>query len=270
MRFVVSVLILFACFYLQAQSSGYLGKRTFIEADGLGNMPLFGRLFNGTDTYYKKQSANSLTKSNNLFDYGWRVSLARVSKRNVGIGFEVGYDYQNCPTDFENTIMVYDTSEGYNKAVKFDHEMLDVSTINFLPKLIITNKGGLVPVGFTHEMGVGYSSSKIAEHDYVVQGTFNASLINDSVRTYLQKNYVDYNYRFSGFTILYGVKMHVPVSKRILLNYGLRYTLHLRNVFNDFVHSNNQVVDDASLQSEIGRTRFYNFITLNVGVTYTF
>ena len=267
MKIKLSILILFACFQLQAQSSGYLGKHTLIEADGLGNMPLFAMLFDRGQTYYKKSGNKSLTQSRNLLDFGWRVSLTRVSRRNVGFAFEFGYDYQNATFDYyHNDVIVHDTSTGWDETVQFNYEMLDISTINFMPKLIFTNKGGLVPVGFAHEIGIGYSSSKVVEKDYNIQGIQNASLLTDSVRTYINNNYVDYDYRYSGVNFMYGMKMRIPVSKRILLNYGLRYTLHLRNIFADSNHSGTTIISNNELQGKIGRTRIYNFISLNLGV----
>lgn len=266
MKIKLSIFILLASFQLQAQSSGYLGKRSIIEVEGLGNFPLFGILTHFDSPYYKKFGNSSLTQTKNYIDYGWRVSYARISNRNVGFGVEFGYDYQNITfPEYDNRVDI-----GY-ESVMFRHEMLDLSSVNITPKLIFSTRGGLVPVGFAHEIGIGYSSSKVVEKDYVIMATQNASLMTDSVKDYIHENYVDYGYRYSGVTFMYGMKMRVPLSKRLLLNYGFKYMLHLRNIFNDQVFTHSTIISNSMLQREIGRnTRVMNFISLNLGLAFAF
>jgi hypothetical protein len=248
-----------------AQTSGLYGKRNYIEINGLSNFRLFGILFD--ESNYYKASGSSLVESRDIIDFGYRITLGRVTSDHFAFGIEGGMDFQSLGIPGQY-FQVKDPNS-YN-AVYHKHEMLDIRTISIMPKISFTKKGGLLPIGLNHEIGIGYNSSKVVDKDYeyrIISGGEGMSAI-DSM--YLDKQYVDYDQRYGGMTFMYAFKVKTPISKRVMINYGLRYTLNLRN-YGQFISSNSaSIVSSRDIAFDLGRMRISNLMTFNLGITYAF
>ncbi|MES2800748.1 MAG: hypothetical protein V4638_12080 [Bacteroidota bacterium] len=259
-------LILVLTFSAQSQTTGFYGKKNFIDFSGLTNFKLFSLLFED-NSYYKPsfKGSNNLAKGYDLFDFGFRASYNRVIKNNFAIGLEGGMDFQHIGLG----IVSYGNSST-NAYYEITHERLKINSFVIMPKITLNSKGSLLPIGISHEIGVGYTNTKIVKDDYVfklVDYGWGSTAPNADDTTNVRNNYVDYDKRYSGFTLMYGLKFRTPLTKTLLLNYGFRYTLNLRNYGQDNIGSGGAIISYDELARQIGRTRVFNFVTFSIGLS---
>ncbi|MCF8416468.1 MAG: hypothetical protein K9G40_09510 [Crocinitomicaceae bacterium] len=262
MKFLI--VTIFACLFqysVISQNTGLYGKRTFIEVNTVSNMPIFSWLLYDNKGYSASGAGNSLIQKKDLFDYGFRLSIGRSGKKNTGFSFEVGYSFTNLATP------EYASLEDYT-SVSYKHERLDVKTFSFMPKIEFTSKGGTLPVGLNHQIGFGISSSKIIEKDYNYQ-VFNyaGQLTNEEVASF-SKNLVNYENKYSGMTFLYAFNIRTPLSKSLMINYGIRYTLNLKNMFVSDIGTDQKYYPEDEVRTDLKRMRLTNVLSFNLGFTY--
>ncbi len=246
-----------------SQNTGLYGKKTILEVQAMGSMPLVSNWFNGNGTYYKAKGT-SLVDSRNLLDYGVRVNLARAFSNQVGMGIEFGLERQVLSAP-EYVDLVYDNSFGpgsYNYPLR--HEKLRLQTMTIMPKLEFSSRGNLLPIGLSHQIGVGYTRASIVERDYLF---FVENNFNDSIITPIENGLVDYEKFYTGFTVMYQINMRTPVTEQIVVTYGLRYNMN-------FVRNQKPTTGSAPgelyLINDVRRRRNQSFVQLNIGVGYVF
>ncbi len=277
MKKILTLSIVLLSFFSFSQNTGLYGKRNYIEFNMLGNVPLFNYWINRGkyERYYKKMSSNSnsLTNGKNILNYGFRVSLGHAGKKRTGLGVEIGYDFIKMAGPSAgryNYINQWDNSSYAFIDVK--HEAVSVRTLSIIPKIEFTSKGGNLPVGINHQIGLGITTSNIVEKDYVMKvDPYEADYYFQSSADSSQfvNNFIDYDVKYGGFTFLYNFNIKTPISKKIMVNYGIRYTLHLRKWYDDYNYfdapwSSNEI------SSQIGSNRITNFLTFNLGIGYSF
>jgi hypothetical protein len=269
-KFILFGVVVLLCVSLKAQTSGLYGKRNYLEVNGLSNLRLFGLLID--EAYYYKPLGNGVIAGRDMIDVGCRMTLGRVFSNSFAFGIEAGMDFQSIGMSSGSFTVPYTDQWGYEyyQYVSFQHEMLDTRTISIMPKVSFTKKGGLLPIGLNHEIGFGINSTKVIDKDYnyrLISGTEYLSA-QDSVK--LDQRYVDYDQKYSGFTLMYAFKIKTPVSKKVMINYGLRYTLNLRNFGQLIPNSNQVIVSSDDISRSIGRMRISNMMTFNLGISYAF
>lgn len=248
-----------------AQTAGFYGKRNYLELDGLFNFRLFGIILDDlpADRAYLQKKNGVLEKKRDLFNSGFRINVGRAVSNNFGLALETGIDFQN--------VAGYDDLRVFNgtsSEVFVDHETFNVRTFSVMPKMVFTRSGGLIPIGLNHELGIGITSSRVLEKDYAftISDTTGMTL---AIRSKIDDQFIDYDQRFGGMTFLYGLNMKIPLNRQILVNYGLRYTLHIRNYLKDY-DPGDGLISNKEVSASIGRMRFTNLITLSLGVSYSF
>lgn len=266
---LIVVLLLF-CSSIQAQTSGLYGKRNYLELNGLSNFRLFGFLFD--ESYYYKPSGNGVTPGYDFMDFGYRVTLGRVFSNSFAFGIEAGMDFQSIGIPSEYYNIEYIDQWGYEStaSIYHKHEMLDTRTLTIMPKISFTKVGGLLPIGLNHEIGFGINSTKVKDKDYNYRIIYGSEYMSAEDSTKLDQRYADYDQKYSGFTMMYAFKIKTPISKKVMINYGLRYTLNLRNYGQFFPNNSQVIVESDDISRSIGRMRLSNVMTFNLGVSYAF
>lgn len=264
------ILLFVSIFYFSSngQNTGLYGKRTFIEFNTVSYMPILSWLMSNSDGYSPSGAGNGLILKKDLFDYGFRLAVGRSGKKNVGASLEFGYSFSNLSTP-ENIEKEYNTSWGTSYGyVTIKHERLDVQTISFMPKLEFTSKGGTLPVGLNHQIGLGFSSSKIKERDYnhIVYNS-NGEFTDEELANF-SKDFLDYEETYKGMTLLYAFNIRTPVSKSLMINYGIRYTLNLRNYFVSEIGTNQYYYPKQEIRDDLKRMRLSNALSFNFGLTF--
>lgn len=244
---------------LQAQNSGLYGHKAYVEINGMGCWPLLARSGWFAETY-----DGSLRTKNDEFNSGFNVGAGYAIRRHLMLGLETGL--WNFNVAGPRYVYTYDNIFGYSYGMSIRHEMLDVRTFSFMPTLTFGGKKGLLPVGLNHQVGVGYTNTKVLKKDYKYRSS-DGLYTQEQLDLINEKNggFVDYKNNYTGFTAAYTLKVRIPVSKSVMINYGLRYTLN-------FTSENTKSAGDGKMASEdlyreIRAARFRSAMTFNLGLT---
>lgn len=254
---------------LTAQNTGLYGKRNYVEINSTVYSPMLSWIFRNGTTYSSNGSSNYLVKKLDVLNYGFHIILGRAGKKNVAASLEFGCDFANIagPEYFKYSY----TQDGYQYEdyVYIKHEMLDIRTITIMPKIEFSNKGAILPVGLNHQIGLGITRTSVMDKDYVYDLQYGSSSLSQEDIDNLNDKLIDKSAVYKGMTLLYAFNIRTPVSKSIMINYGLRYTLNLRN-FNQYFRESGYYYDEDDMKRDIGFFRMTNVITFNLGLTYSF
>jgi hypothetical protein len=243
---------------LQAQNSGFYGHKGYVEVNGMGCWPLLARSGWFGETY-----DGTLRTKKDEFNSGFNIGAGYAVKRNLMIGLETGlWSFNVAGPEY---LYVYDAF-GYSYGMSIRHEMLDVRTFSVMPTFTFGGKKGLLPVGLNHQVGVGYTNTKVLKKDYKYRSGDN-SYTQEQLDNMNEENggFVDYKNNYTGFTAAYTLKVRIPVSKSVMINYGLRYTLNLTSQNTKSAGDGKMASED--LYREIRAARFRSVITFNLGIT---
>ncbi len=271
MRHLILTLFISACSLSFAQNTGLYGKKRFLEVNGLGYVPIIGWFAADLNEVYKREG-NLLLPGKDIINYGFRLNLGTTVKRNVALSVEFGYDYANIVANDYVDVDGVD-NWGYNTTARyyFDHEMLDITSMVIMPKIEFTKDGGLLPLGLNHQIGIGYTSSTVKDREYLYTTSgFNYEYFtpNEDPEKLIDK-IANYDQKHIGYSFLYAFNVRTPITKSLLINYGLRYTLNIRNR-SQIYSPGNYGMSAEEVSSRIGRMRLSNAITFNLGLTFAF
>lgn len=258
--FLISTLILLSYSVSAQKNHGFYGKTNFVEFTSVSYVPLIKNLYNNGHGY-EKSGSSLITASPDWFNTGFRVSVGRAFQKSFGASFEYGMDFWSTPINTRDYF-----SNGTSIRIE-RHENLSMSTTHFMPKLHFASKSALLPLGLNHEFGIGYTQSKVKNKEYVYQLDPFGDVDPES-----SSEYIDFDRRYRGVQLLYCLKMRKPLSKSILLNYGLRYTLDFSlassspnlNSAKFYLMTNNEI--GVSTRSN----NFKNVLSFDFGLTYAF
>jgi hypothetical protein len=295
--FIGFTLISFLSF--SQDKEGYYGNKHYVSLETVFYSPL---IYNARSGYLLDEQTFLYRKKDRL-NYGFHASITQIIKRNFAFSLELGIDNNSLYADREvsnydmdkqsefltdnyysvlqNSVNPatgesYYYSDNYNKTTGYvDHENIDSRTITVMPKIELSNKKALLPLGLAHQIGFGFSSTKILEKEY------NAA--NDSYYDYSSNSlditeYKKYFYDYKNakniitYKIMYGIYKKTPITKNLMIQFGVRYTLNLRGKYkydvadfeSPYYYTNND------MRSLVYRQQFSNFISASLGVTYVF
>lgn len=270
MKSVALFSILFlSTWMVQAQTVGFYGKTKFVDINTTGYIPMLYWIGNGDKNIVA--DGNTLRYQKDKFNYGFIVNAGFAKKRNLAFSLELGYFIGNFSAP---QYVTYTTTDQwgytYEDYVDIQHEMLKIQTLSIMPKIEFSQYGGLLPVGLNHQIGLGYTMTHIADKQYTFRILNNVNDLTTEQKANLSKDLFDYDQSFGGFTFLYAFNIRTPITKTFMINYGIRYTLNLRNYFQVSPLATNKYFDNEEAHQFIGRALGRNFITFNIGLTYSF
>ncbi len=243
------------------QSFGYYGKKNILRVNGLGTRPMFGDI---RDFHYYHNSNGQLKEKDNYFDGGLSLNYARVVGKRFAIGIEYSINLWNIPGPIVRYETVTSSSGDEHYVYKLKHEMLDVQTQNFMPKVHFSpGKSLFLPIDC--EFGVAYAQTKIKEKNYLSE---EVKIEDDYYTSEFQKNY-QANRLYHSLTVLYGINSKIPINRSLFFNFGIRYTFNFDAVILD---------GDTSLDNGFGgewysliaRRRAASLLTANLGFMIVF
>jgi hypothetical protein len=261
-------LLLIICLFIArettAQNNGFYGKKVYVEFNGLGNIALFHHT--GTyDTRFYKNNGSTLTQGSDWFNSGFNLGAGIATKRDFMIGLETSWWFFNVAGP---TSLNYESSSLYGP-IYLRHEMLDMRTFSIMPTLTFGGKKGLLPVGINHQVGIAYTRTKALDHDYLFRpdNDYYYSVTQEELDSLSSQNggLVDYEEVFAGFSLVYTLKVRIPVSKSVMINYGFRYSLNYTSLNHGY--SDVHKMSNTVLQEEIRRARFRSPLSFSIGVT---
>lgn len=268
------VLIVCVLFVLKGNSQsnkGYYNSKFYISLDALMNAPILYNFRSSSDVYSKYDK--NLNQKGDKFNLGFRASFGVILKRNFAFCIEGGIDFSN--VYLEKSIDHQDSTTAQYLNLNVIHQNLDIQTFSVMPKIEFSVKNSLLPLGLSHQFGIGFNRSKLVNHDYASLVTYQSSFDNSYVLIDdFNKKYFDLSNQISTktVTIMYALNMKTALSKSLLLNYGFRYTLNLNSSgLNKTSNSINQFyLSQQDVSELINKQRLYNLINFNLGLTYAF
>jgi hypothetical protein len=271
-------IIAFFLFYLVCNLSfgqgGYYNKKNYIKADVQALFPnIIYNYYNfdlPTSIYNEK-----LMQKKDRFNYGFHFSAYRIIKKKIALGIELGTDFSDIYLPTRTSFLIEPNYDQINLE-NIQISKIEVQTYSFIPKIEFVTGNGFLPMGFTHEIGVGAIFSHIVKKDYPFN--YNAITSNDKsgilTEEYIKSHLFNYNvYAVQNYTLLYALNLKIPLLKYLFFNYGFRYTLNIKpflsdnyepRMISDFIYSNGVI--DQSIQKQKIRSLF-NF---SFGLTYVF
>jgi hypothetical protein len=135
-----------------------------------------------------------------------------------------------------------------------------------MPKIETNSNLGILPSGLSHQIGLGFTLTKIEKKDYVFT---NFNLTTDEKE--IIKNALTFK-DYKGFSFLYQMNYRTPISKRLFINWGMRYSLNFSAMVKPFATYNetlNYGVADQ-YRKNIFSTRLSNAIQFTLGLGFSY
>jgi len=267
-RLIHISLLLLCASAVSAQNPGYFGKKNVVELDMVGTFPL---LSNFRSVTWNKAEGDHIVNKKDYFDCGVRLGFIHTFRRNFAAGIEIGQDYFS--VNFEDYYDRYQSDYEWYESTNARHENVDVRALIIMPKVEFSTKGGLLPMGLSHQVGLGVRMNRAVDKPYIYE---QAAYEGDGDPASFGKTFYNYdNKAILGMTAMYAINMRTPLTKSLLLSYGLRYTLNFMKK-TEAAYSNipaveaNEVywVNRDEMQMAIRSRKQTSFILFNIGISY--
>ncbi len=224
MKFVKFILpLLFLATTVNAQNT-YYGHKVGIDFNVIGRKPIFKESFediidNNDKPNYRYKGSQLEAYSN--FDWGFATGITFFSKQNVS--FAAQFTYYTSDIAYQEGKYYHDTvNDVYYDPSDFTLEDMKYRSLTFMPVLSVTSEELIKPIGLTHEFGLGFMKSSLVDKDYHYK--VGGKLFTDSANEFYDKKH-----EYSAVCAMYGLKLSKPLTKSIVMNFGLRYTLMFGN-----------------------------------------
>jgi hypothetical protein len=272
------ILLLLISTFSFTQNNGFLGKKNFISADVRAYTPMIYGIFTNDDLLYKTDGT-SYVPSTNFIDYGFNFSIGRAMSRNVGFIFQYGisnYEFAynpkigliGHPEQLDEDIYGYTHTE-LNKSNWFK-----AKSSTFMPIIEMTNGSGLLPLGISHQLGIGFTKHTFVEDNYNIQ-IFDYS---NGTKNYTPTNLFDYQNEFArSFTLMYKLNLRVPITEFLLYNIGIRYNLNLMpsldlwtNNYNPYSNNGGYLISQDQFREMVKNKELSNIMSFETGFSICF
>ena len=252
-----ALLIIICCIALSSNLSfaqgTYYNKKVELNFDVLGRMPLFYRFTDFQDNDNTKLEGNRLVSYRD-FDYGFMEQVVFLSKNSASFGVNV----MQYKTNVIRNYLAQMSSDGYYETSNYSTiEDLQVNTLIIMPIISYSMQDLIKPVGLTNEFGFGYIHTTVKDKDY--------HFINNSGS--VEKIAPPYNTGtdgiYKGFSMMYTIKFSKPISRSLMFNMGMRYSLQFGNKNNKNVTAFNDYILDDYIRKAVNR----NYINFFAGIS---
>ncbi|MCE3295893.1 MAG: hypothetical protein K0R65_1607 [Crocinitomicaceae bacterium] len=262
---VLSVLMVSS---LSAQFSGYLGKKNLVELGMNVHVPLLYDLFyikTYTDQFYKR-SGNSLELGKDRLNPGLRLGYLRLVNNRFGVGMDINYDAVNTIMRFYD----FNKTDGFDYYDGFSGENLQFRSLHINPKIEFTTKGGLLPVGISHQFGFGIKVISLVEKEYLNEVYVSSGW--GTTYSLEERNYAEnftnmHPNRFVYKSFNYTLNFRKPLSEKLLLNINFRYALNLTNNRVEEYYTSNF---HDHVYALLNKQQTSSVVMFNVGASYAF
>lgn len=259
------LLVLVNQFFGLAQSpqSGFFGKKNVISIDGVARGMLLYNMTTANYGYNKGTSFNN-PGSKSFFAGGFSTSFTHYFNRKYGLGveFNMMYNKVKTPNHFSYYINENSGVAEYLTSV----ETINMRTMYILPKLEWSNMNGNLPIGFINSVGIGYFRSIVPDKNYkqvVQQQLYSPTFVPPVENKTFKGSSVD---TVSGIVVQYGIKLRIPITKYLALNFGSNFRLHLLSPVGY------QLRDRETLEEQIRSSMKINtmtyFMDVNGGISF--
>lgn len=265
MKTILVILLFLGADFVHAQNSGgYFGRKFFASAELDLYTPLMFNLTSEHEDYPKY--SKDFDKSSDVLNYGAKLSVGYIAKQNLIIGFEGGIEFSDTYLRKNNHL------PGYG-SFNFRIPKVALQTVSFFPQIEIGRKRSLFPLGFSHQIGIGLSQTKLVNRVYECQIEYDPNYFISLNPSYIKDHFYDFEGAKSikFLSLMYGVNLRSAISKRILFSYGVRYTFKLQLVNKvDDTNAQDFIFSRGAVRDVIYRQQSRSILRFNFGLTYVF
>jgi hypothetical protein len=263
-QFITLILISSSFVYSAQGTPGYLGKKIILDFSLKVATPTFRK------QYIAVIEDHGLNVKQDVLDLGFKGSAMYAVNRNFLVGGTIGFDRFRT-----NANRVY--SINTNDITFTDDVILDNSNIQALPftlfsvipKIEFAGKGSLLPMGLSHQVGIGYFNARVDKRAVFgkVQSYDASGILSPLTPTNNVENLLDPSIKsFNGVTFLYAMNMRLPISDRLMINFGIQYT------YNRFIDTKTDLkvgaLNSTIRPYHISRSDFDNALIEKYGSNY--
>lgn len=215
----------------RAQHYGYLGKKNYLDVKTVSHVPVVANIvwfFNDGYGSFREWSFGA-------FNTGVHVNAGRAVKPNLGISFEAGMDFMSNDVFDEEETAIYRSQ---------------IRCLSVMPKIEFSTGNGMLPLGVSHQIGVGY---------YKLSSTY---ILDDATYEFKPMN---------GVTLMYAFCLRSSLTRNLFVNYGARYT------FNYTYGTYSEITDYwgeywvlKNNKTEMNAQKRFNFVNVELGLSYVF
>lgn len=217
------ILIFFVCFINlgYGQKLGYYGNRFFVDIDAQAQLPLVQTIFGGNSGYVEQKG--QFVEQRNWKDFGLRASFNYVATKKMAFGIEISQRYYNI-----NPLYIREITRSYKDSDNtqiVEHlpatvTFFSVNETNFMPRFLFSWKDANLPIGFSSEIGLGYSlihlSSVRSKVKLDPQAPYSSNEVKEKLIDPKAQN-------FQGANAMFGIRLNFPLTKHVLFHVGFRY-----------------------------------------------
>lgn len=267
-KYTFLLIFIFSTTFLSAQDGGFLGKKNFISA----NLRLYSPIIYGINTL---STENFKTKGSiyqpvkNFLDYGINLTLGRALSRNFGVMIQFcqsRYDFSINPK--KGYINFQD--DYFYSQVLLKSTWLKAKATTIMPIIELTGSDGLVPLGLSHQFGLGFTRNELIRDDYYFQiAGSTANVIDQSTQVFNYSQDAIKSYIF-----MYKVNMRIPISNFLLFNIGFRYNINYFPIpiydYNAQNANSPYLITNDILRVQMRSKEFQNIMSLETGLSLCF
>lgn len=254
------------------QVYGYFGKKNTLSVNSILYTPLIYNLFNIEQLTYKK-SGSGVTSGRSNLDYGYAIAFSHGFSGRFALGADISVVYGRINT----TQVYYKTISSFNNPYyaygEAKVEQLKLRSTTIMPKIEFNTFGEQLPIGINHQIGAGVTISTIKDQAYSYEVISFSSSDGQAPASSFFAPAKDVG-KFYNFTMMYAFNIRKPITKQLMINYGLKYNLNvsfktlLDGGFVSGSGANNQIVLD--INEEIRQKKSTSLMSFNIGLTYVF
>lgn len=222
--FILSFLLFSSFGNVGAQHFGFLGKKNYLETYAVANSPVAANFLYNYYSVFQDFTENRGPYG--LVNYGFFISAGRTLNRNFAISLESGMEFMSFTLD---------------DGIFFGEDIYEVNCLNVMPKVEFSRTKHILPVGVSHQIGIGY-----------IRQNFTLTGYED----------LSYKGEFNGASLMYAAIVRTAITKQLLLNFGMRYNFNV--FFDNYTWYDYQWLYEVQLQKRM------NFISGQLGLTYLF
>ncbi len=273
MKIYIVFILIFLSFstFLYGQNNGFMGKKNFISADIRVYAPIiYGLSTSDANSEYNKTEGPNFAPKSNLLDYGFNLTIGRAASRNFGLMLQISssrYDFAVTDNQYSLDASNFFNTGDYYQVLKINWLKAKVTTV--MPIIEFTGNSGLLPLGLSHQIGLGFSTNKLLKDDYNV-------LIADAYgQQFIQKeNLYDYSSKgFKSYVFMYKINLRIPINDYLLFNLGFRYNVnYYPKVFQGLNSSSETkyLIENINLRDYMRSKEFRNVLSLETGLSFCF
>jgi hypothetical protein len=224
-------------------------------------VPVIYNVLHNDETKQYKSKNTQFLDDRNLLTSGFNLAIGRTFSNRFAMYLQASV--LNYKIDIGN--FYPQANPAYNDINKSTY--FSGKSYGIMPILEFASRDGIVPVGLTHQIGIGFYAHQVIDKDYLalIRTQFDYEFIEED----LLFNYKDYRVRSQSF--MYKLNLRLPINRSLMWNIGFRYNLNFTQGELNFASTSEDYVFSArDYRNFVKRTQASNIVSLETGLSIVF